>query len=548
MQTTTAPYYSHPGPPGLAQAPIGTGGSIGVSGSGPIPGSSVSAGATGTSGGDPLAQRVSHLLSRAYNLPCSAAAQAFTQLVQPIARFQLALDVLLPLFLDTIVPLQQRILISYILYSLYAPHPIAINPFKSVLLSTFVKEKDKAVASTVNNPSATSGVGYQPSDNEQFVWVLWKILRGDGSDIGPFTPSNLARSPVPPKLRPEYLTIDDEDSLVKFDPFGDSPAPTPAPDRSKRTSSHPSTIQPTPSSDLKEKNKEEAPGVTSYLSREQEIEKDKENQRMADGMRLLLASRDRVLTLSEQRAWKYERKANDDALQILTPLIPKLTAPPAVITSIDLGGMISNNSALAYLAVVGLLSNAPTSSPPSIPPNGQGNPNENGNGIPLLSYLEVLRHLPPTLPSFDLFGRLLKDRTVVPDITIQQPSGLPVGGGNTTIADLVRLEVLGWFIHSCVDWLDRWDEEERSGGRFDGGFGIGVRNLCRFYTSLLKQSIIDPSSDADTAEMKHFTLRNSRIEDANRLYRLLVYPSAGGQIGFGGVVGSSGIGREGMGG
>lgn len=181
------------------------------------------------------------------------------------------------------------------------------------------------------------------------------------------------------------------------------------------------------------------------------------------------------------QAWKYERKANDDALQILTPLIPKLTAPPAVITSIDLGGMISNNSALAYLAVVGLLSNAPTSSPPSIPPNGQGNPNENGNGIPLLSYLEVLRHLPPTLPSFDLFGRLLKDRTVVPDITIQQPSGLPVGGGNTTIADLVRLEVLGWFIHSCVDWLDRWDEEERSGGRFDGGFGIGVRNVSVIY-------------------------------------------------------------------
>lgn len=114
MQTTTAPYYSHPGPPGLAQAPIGTGGSIGVSGSGPIPGSSVSAGATGTSGGDPLAQRVSHLLSRAYNLPCSAAAQAFTQLVQPIARFQLALDVLLPLFLDTIVPVSD-------LLSLY-PH------------------------------------------------------------------------------------------------------------------------------------------------------------------------------------------------------------------------------------------------------------------------------------------------------------------------------------------------------------------------------------------------------------------------------------------
>lgn len=40
---------------------------------------------------------VSHLLSRGYSLPCSTAAQAFTQLVQPTARFQLALDALLPL-------------------------------------------------------------------------------------------------------------------------------------------------------------------------------------------------------------------------------------------------------------------------------------------------------------------------------------------------------------------------------------------------------------------------------------------------------------------
>jgi hypothetical protein len=49
---------------------------------------------------DSLRASVSHLLSRAYSLPCSTAAQAFSQLVQPTARFQLALDALLPL-LDT---------------------------------------------------------------------------------------------------------------------------------------------------------------------------------------------------------------------------------------------------------------------------------------------------------------------------------------------------------------------------------------------------------------------------------------------------------------
>lgn len=46
---------------------------------------------------DQVHASVSHLLTRAYSLPCSTAAQAFSGLVQPIARFQLALDALLPL-------------------------------------------------------------------------------------------------------------------------------------------------------------------------------------------------------------------------------------------------------------------------------------------------------------------------------------------------------------------------------------------------------------------------------------------------------------------
>lgn len=45
---------------------------------------------------DPLRSSVVHLLSRANAFPCSAAVQSFTQLVPPISRFQLALDVVLP--------------------------------------------------------------------------------------------------------------------------------------------------------------------------------------------------------------------------------------------------------------------------------------------------------------------------------------------------------------------------------------------------------------------------------------------------------------------
>jgi hypothetical protein len=58
---------------------------------------------------DPIRVSVGHLLSRAYSLPCSTAAQAFTQLVQPTSRFQLALDALLPL-LDPNTPAEVRVL------------------------------------------------------------------------------------------------------------------------------------------------------------------------------------------------------------------------------------------------------------------------------------------------------------------------------------------------------------------------------------------------------------------------------------------------------
>ena len=46
---------------------------------------------------DPARASVGHLLSKAYSLPCSTATQGFTQLVAPMNRFQIALDVLLPL-------------------------------------------------------------------------------------------------------------------------------------------------------------------------------------------------------------------------------------------------------------------------------------------------------------------------------------------------------------------------------------------------------------------------------------------------------------------
>ena len=84
------------------------------------------------------------------------------------------------------------------------------------------------------------------------------------------------------------------------------------------------------------------------------------------------------------------------------------------------------------------------------------------------TYLHVLRHLPPTLPTFDLLGRLLRDSTVVTDSST---------GGRTTIADLVRHEVLGWFLHESMEWLDHAEQEEREGNISDDRFAKGVQNV-----------------------------------------------------------------------
>lgn len=49
-----------------------------------------------------------------------------------------------------------------------------MNPFRSALVSTFDNEKEQAI-----RVSNAGGI----SENEQLIWVLWKILRGDGNDV-----------------------------------------------------------------------------------------------------------------------------------------------------------------------------------------------------------------------------------------------------------------------------------------------------------------------------------------------------------------------------
>ncbi|KIK25118.1 hypothetical protein PISMIDRAFT_677358 [Pisolithus microcarpus 441] len=408
--------------------------------------------------GDPVRASVAHLLVRACTLPCSTAAQAFSQLVQPTARFQLALDALLPV-LNSTVELAQRILVSFILYSMYAPYPISLNPFKSALYATFVKERGRCTE------FAAEG-GF--SENEQLVWVLWKILKGDGNDIGPYTPSTLSRSPLLPELRASNLFLEEESLL------GPDPTEAGISDLARRGTTQQARV-------LDLKGASAGQSLTATTEPQISPEEDERNERIAHGMKLLLAARDRTLTLTEQR--------------ILTPLIPNLTSPP-VITSMDLPPIVAHNPNIAYQLVLALL----TSNPLNAQPQGPS------------AYIDALKQLPPTLPSFDLLVRLLQDTTTLADSAT---------GGKTTVADVVHLEVLGRFIHECIKWLENAEREEREGLISDDRFAKGVQNLCRFYASLIRLSVVDTTSDADTTEMVHFTLRNARFEEANALYRIL---------------------------
>ncbi|KAK7026775.1 hypothetical protein VNI00_007079 [Paramarasmius palmivorus] len=423
-------------------------------------------------GVDPVRAAVAHLFSKAYSLPCSTAAHSFANLVQPTSRFQLALDALLPILeQNTSTDLAQRILVSFILYSLYAPHPITINPFKSVLFSTFVKERDKAV-----NVASSGGV----AANEPFVWVLWKILKGDGNDIGPYSPTTLARSPLPPKLRATNLFLDDELYHKEYDMQVTS-----------TFNKHPADF--IHRDDYSYITKPETrPSSTDRIGGpyNERLVSPEEDQRIAQAMQLLLAARERVLTLSEQR--------------IVLPMIQQL-ANSRMVTPYDLAPIISYNSTLAHPLFVALIARTedddatmdelisrPQSFLPSTSP-----------------YLDVLCILPPTLATFDLMGRLLRDQT-------------PLANGVGTLADLIKEEVLGGFVHECILWLERAEREEREGLISDDRFAKGLQNLCRFYHSLIKLSIVNPGIDSDSAEMMHFSLKNSRFEDANALYRALV--------------------------
>ncbi|KAL0572124.1 hypothetical protein V5O48_009837 [Marasmius crinis-equi] len=194
------------------------------------------------------------------------AAHSFSNLVQPTKRFQVALNVLVPVLEggDNHNDLAQHILASFILNSLRTPSD-PINPFKSVLVEALVKEQRIAV---------------QGPENEPFVWALSNILREDENDIGSYSTIMLTGSPLPPAANYE---------------------PTPTKSASTETETR---TPPNP-------NDEE------------------ENENLTRTMQLILNARGRALTLSEQRVTSTRDMEEEDGvlspfLEVLTRFPPNL--------------------------------------------------------------------------------------------------------------------------------------------------------------------------------------------------------------------------------
>jgi hypothetical protein len=147
------------------------------------------------------------------------------------------------------------------------------------------------------------------------------------------------------------------------------------------------------------------------------------------------------------------------------PLITEI-ANSNFITTIDLTPIIATNPTIAHPLLVALLTNP-------VPDNNNPRP-----------FLDILPFLPPTLATFDLYGRLLQDQTRV---TVH---------GYSTVADLVLMEVLGRFIHESINWLDRAEREGNEGNVSDDRFSKGVRNVGRLFSCSWHVQLITSSSSS----------------------------------------------------
>lgn len=199
----------------------------------------------------------------------------------------------------------------------------------------------------------------------------------------------------------------------------------------------------------------------------------------------------------------------DTGSQHLNPILPVLLSssirqynpPRALLAPADLAPLVATNPALAAGVVGALLAGGPSDASKGTVLAPRGVSDETGftpgaAGMKTSAILSALVRLPPTLPTFDVLGRLLRDARMVADVNddldSNPSSGVAAVNGNggaslssnsdTTIADLIRTDVLGRFVAASIDWLDNAEREEREGRASEDTWAQGVVHVRLFFS------------------------------------------------------------------
>ena len=91
------------------------------------------------------------------------------------------------------------------------------------------------------------------------------------------------------------------------------------------------------------------------------------------------------------------------------------------------------------------------------------------------AYLDALRKLHPTLTTFDVLGRLLRESTPLAGFGDESVDGV---GATTTIAQLIRSEVLGIFVLNAIEWIEKAERDEMEGLINDDRAAKAVQSVC----------------------------------------------------------------------
>jgi len=150
------------------------------------------------------ASAIQEFLQTTTESPCSAIGQAFEQLVPPELRFQVAVHILWP-SMQSGKRLDERIQAAFLLYQLYAPHPVGVNPFKSAY--------EEALRSEKANDN-------EPAPNPM-VATLEIILNGKGAQLSAFSPLALASGPSRETVSPRSITSSTSGSSGHTEPSED---------------------------------------------------------------------------------------------------------------------------------------------------------------------------------------------------------------------------------------------------------------------------------------------------------------------------------------